>query len=152
MDSVNAAKARKLKKLLWAAFVHAALITTRRWSPGQGNVFPGVCLSTGMGVSVWRHFLSGCLVPCSFRRGLCTWSHVPSEGVSWGSLSGGGALCLGVGGICLGSLCRKTSPKLRKTGSVHPTGMLSCLSLNSLNVLFHQSKFHCQQQCKKNNL
>ena len=56
--------------------------------------------------SVRCHFLSGCLVPCSFW-GLCLWSHVPSRGsllgglslsrgISvWGSLSGGGGLCQG---------------------------------------------------------
>ena len=34
-----------------------------------------------MGVSAWCHFLSSCLVPCSFQGGLWLWSYVPFGGV-----------------------------------------------------------------------
>ena len=48
---------------LWLIF------TTRKQSLGQGNIFRSVCQSLCPwkgGVSVWCHFLSGCMVPCSF--------------------------------------------------------------------------------------
>ena len=121
-----------------------------------------VILSTGV-VSVWCHFLSGCLVPCFFggRGGLC-----PAESLSRGrgslsrgrgslsrgrgslsrgrgslsrgrgSLSRGGGLCPrglypGVS-VKRGSLSKGFSvrrpPWIRIVGSMHPTGMLSCLA------------------------
>ena len=65
------------------------------------------CLAT------WSMFLLG---------GLCLWFHVPSGG----SLSlGGGSLSRGWGDLCPGGLCRET-PRIRKVGSKHPIGMLSC--------------------------
>ena len=76
------------------------LFTARKRSLGQGNVFTGVCLSTG-GVSVWCPFLSGCLVPCSFWDDLCP----------GGSLSGGG-------------LCQWDPPVRWRAGVRHPTEML----------------------------
>ena len=55
------------------------MITSRKRSLGQSNVFTHVCHSVHReGVPVWRHFLSGCLVPCSFwGGGLYPWSTVP---------------------------------------------------------------------------
>ena len=41
------------------------IITTRKRSLGQGNVFRSMSVHGGR-VSVWCHFLSGFLVPCSF--------------------------------------------------------------------------------------
>ena len=46
------------------------IITAWKRGLGQANAFTGVCLST-RGVSVWCHFLSGCLVPYSFQGSLC---------------------------------------------------------------------------------
>ena len=44
------------------------IITARKGNLGQGSILTGfVCLQ---GVSVWCHFLSGCLVPCSFQGGV----------------------------------------------------------------------------------
>ena len=34
------------------------------------------------GGGLWCHFLSDSLIPCFFQRGICAWSHIPSEGVS----------------------------------------------------------------------
>ena len=60
-------------------------ITTHKWSLGQGNVFTGVCLSTGReGLSVWCDFLTApmfllgglCLVKCSFW-GVSVWETPP---------------------------------------------------------------------------
>ena len=69
------------------------LVTASKRSLGQGNAFyKGLSFSDGVGVSVWCHFLSGCLVPCSFKgRSL---SLVPCSfwSLCWGSLSRG-ALC-----------------------------------------------------------
>ena len=52
----------------WQWMEEHHIITARKRSLGQGNVFTCVCYSVhGEGVSVWCHFLSGCLVPCSFE-------------------------------------------------------------------------------------
>ena len=76
----------------------------------EGNVFTPVCQSFCSqerdGVSAWCHFLSGCLVPCSFWRGrgsfvlgICVWG---------GGLCPGGSLSRGVsGGLCQGDLPRR---------------------------------------------
>ena len=114
MDSVHAAKVRKNSNSSFGQ--HLSML---HWLQPADEVRGKVmffyrCLSVHRdGVSVWCHFLSGCLVQCSFRRGLCPWSHVPSEGVSWRSLSRVGLPVRG-GGICLGSLCRETSPQTQK--------------------------------------
>ena len=116
--------------------------------------------SVHMGVSVWCHFLSGCLVTCPFWGSLslvpCSFwgslSLVPCP--LWGSLFGG--LCLGrslSGGLCprvsvkgvsvqgvsveKGSLprkglCQGDPPPIQwRVGGTHPTGMLSFLHLIS---------------------
>ena len=87
---------------------------------GKVMLFTHVCHSVhGRGwerVSVWCHFLSGCLVLCSFSGGgLCLWSHVPSvglcpgEGVSVQEVLSRGDLCPERGlcpeGFCPGGLC-----------------------------------------------
>ena len=107
------------------------LVTTCKRSLGQGNIFTCICHSVHNGewVSVWCHFLSGFLIPCSF----------------WGYLSLLPCYCLVVsvwecfclGCLCLGgSLCRGMSvgrppqtETLLYSGHVvcmHPTGMLTC--------------------------
>ena len=78
----------------------------------------------GEGISVWCHFLSGCLVPCSFW-GLCLWPHVPSGG----SLSRGVSLTeTPLGRDPLGQ--RSPVPLMVKSGCTHPTGMHSCFFEN----------------------
>ena len=67
------------------------IITVRKRSLGQGNVFTCICLSTGE-VSVWCHLLSGCLVPRSFLGFLCALSHVPSRGSLFGGSMSRGSL------------------------------------------------------------
>ena len=105
------------------------LVTTCKRSLGQGNIFTCICHSVNNGewVSVWCHFLSGFLIPCSF----------------WGYLSLLPCYCLGVsvwecfclGCLCLGgSLCRGISVGRLPTDrdsplhavGMHPTGMLTC--------------------------
>ena len=85
--------------LQWQGPLHYCVIfTARKRSLGQGNVFTCVCHSVYWwgGISVWCHFLSDCLVPCSFGR----------VSVS-GPMSLLGSLCPGEGAVCLGvSLCR----------------------------------------------
>ena len=116
-----------------------------------GKVMLFTCLSfcpRGEGVSVWCHFLSGCLVSCSFPRGslspvpcsfqgvsvkggLCLGGLCP-RGHSWGLLPGG--LCLAIlslGGLILGSLCSGSlsgrappPPPIRwRADGTHPIGM-----------------------------
>ena len=96
-------------------------------SIGQGNIITDVCLSTGGGVSVWYHFLTGCLVPCFYygvsvqRRGslgelcwggaghLCQWGvSVEGGSLSWGVSVLEGSLCRGKEGVSVqeGDLCR----------------------------------------------
>ena len=88
-------------------------------------LYVSVILSTG-GVSVSCHFLSSCLMPCSFYRvsvpgpvflsgGLCSGGLCPegsvSRGISvWGSLSRGGLCPGGERGLSPGGLCRETPP------------------------------------------
>ena len=77
---------------------------------GQGNVFTGICLSTG-GSSVHKG--------------------VSVQGVS---VRGGGPLCPG-GGLCPGGLsvqglCHPDPPRtVMCVGGMHPTGMNSCKHL-----------------------
>ena len=86
------------------------ILTARKRSLGQGNVFRGVCLSMGCLYDVtsclaaWSHVPSG---------GLCPWSHIPSGK----SLSRR---------VREGGLCRET-PGIRKAGGLHPTVMVSCV-------------------------
>ena len=80
------------------------LVTSRKRSLGQGNVFTGVCLSTGVvpvqGGSLCKEGL--CPRGASVRGGLYPRRFLSREGVSiWGSLSGG----LYPGGLYLGGLC-----------------------------------------------
>ena len=53
------------------------VITPCKRSLGQGNVFTGVCLSTGEGP---LYDVTSCLTPMFLLGGLCPWSHVPSRG------------------------------------------------------------------------
>ena len=82
-------------------------ITTHNWSFVQGNVFTGVCLSTGGSLynvtsclAAWSHVFSGgslSLVPCSFQ-GVSV-----QEGLCPMGISVKGSLCRR--GLCLGGLC-----------------------------------------------
>ena len=126
-------------------------ITARKRSLGLGNCLTRVCHSVHRGAHVWCHFLSGCLVPCSFQGCLCPCFYVPSRGSLSRGLCPSGlctmGFCLGVsvhgyvsGGLCPGSLCPGVSvwgylsrslclggtPRIRKADGTHPTGMLSC--------------------------
>ena len=67
-----------------------------------------------MSLPVW---LTG---PCSFQRGLCLWSHVPSR---WVVVSVQGVSIQG------GVSVRETPP------DTHPTGKLSCYENGVKNVL-----------------
>ena len=97
--------------------IHRRLITARKRSLGQGNMFTGVCLSTGGGVSAPRgvHGPGGCV---------CYQGDVCSRGVcSRGCMVPGG--CLLRGGLV------ETSWMATAAGGTHPTGMHSCLFLKS---------------------
>ena len=83
--------------------VRQPIITTCKRNLGQGNVFTHVCLFTG--VSVCCHFLSGCLVSCSFQEGVC--------------LRGGGFRIQQ-------DLDPEGTPGTRKASGTHPTGTFSC--------------------------
>ena len=52
----------------------------------------------------------------------------PGESASGGGAASGGGVCL-QGGVCIGGI-RQTPPRTRKTGGMHPTGMLSCIMIN----------------------
>ena len=84
------------------------VITARKRSFGQGNVYTGVCLSRGglcmMSLPVWLP------IPMFLIGGLCLWSHVPCWGSSWVSVQLGlcsGSLCPR-GSLSSGGLCRET--------------------------------------------
>ena len=90
-------------------------------------MFLQACVSHSVqgGVSVC-HFLSGCLVqcsfwgvsvlvPCSFQGGLCP----------------RGGPCPGEGGFCPGGSALPP-PRIKKASGTHPTGMLSCCSMYPL--------------------
>ena len=73
----------------------------------EGNVFTGVCLSTG-GLSV--------------RGGVCLQGvYFQGGSLSWGSLSRGG-------------LCHRDPPYVGRAGGMHPTGMHSCFKSVSLGT------------------
>ena len=119
---------------------------------GARYFFIGMCqsyCSLGEGVSVWCHFLSGCLVPCSFLEGesLCL---VPCSFQGLGiSVQKGGVSVQKGSYVQRGSLSRGRSlwgrppglkpPVLWKAGGTNPTGMLSCSSL----ILFLLDKQGC---------
>ena len=76
-----------------------AIMTARKRSLGQGNIFTGVCLSTGCvsvrGVSVRGREWGLCPERCLCQGG-------PRASVQrWGSLSSGGGVSV-QGGLCLG--------------------------------------------------
>ena len=82
------------------------LITARKQSLGQGNMFTGVCLSTGGGL-----LLGGCLLPegCMVLEGV-----------------GPGGVC-SRGGVCSGGVPGGDPRTATAAGGTHPTGMHSCL-------------------------
>ena len=65
------------------------LFTARKRSFGHGNIFWSVCHSVQRGFSVWCHFLSGYLVPCSF------WGSLSLVPCSFQEVSVRGDLCPG---------------------------------------------------------
>ena len=81
------------------------LLTARKRSLGQGNVFTGVFLSMGGGVG-------------GFGFPACITGHMPS--IRGGGLHPGGSAYGG------GGLGWADPPGTRKAGGTHPTGMLSC--------------------------
>ena len=82
-------------------------------------------------VSVWCHFLSGCLVLCSFQGGGSV-SLVPCS-LEMGSLSRRGGLYPGEGVCQRDPPDRDTHPLVRwREGGTHPTRMLSC---NYLSII-----------------
>ena len=84
-NEVEGTVRRKVKKT-WTN-----VITARKRSLGQGNVLhPFVCLQ---GVSVWCHFLSGCLVPCSFWEAFVPGPMILPGGCLRGCLYQDGGLC-----------------------------------------------------------
>ena len=76
------------------------LITARKRSLGKGNIFTGVCLSTGGSCPQGGLCPGGSLCPGEFQS---------REG------------------LCLGVSVRETPVQLR-AGGTHPTGMHSCSS------------------------
>ena len=103
-------------------------ITTRKRSLGQGNIFTGVCLSTG-GVPA----PGGCLLPggCLVQEGgVWSWRGclLLEGGCSGGCLLLGGCLVWGVPG---GDPPRTATA----AGGTHPTGMHSCNKLDFVLVM-----------------
>ena len=104
------------------------------WSCGKVMfLHPSVSHSVhrGEGVSVWCHFLFGCLVPCSFQ-GVCRCSHVPSGGVyltetPWTEISRHRPPVQRPPDRDLhGQKPPWTETPLYGKGGMHPTGMNSC--------------------------
>ena len=96
------------------------LITARKRSLGQGNIFTGVFqsfCSHGGGISVWCLFLSDCLVLCSFWEGGLAMVPCSFQGgsPSRGSLSRWGLCPWGLcpWGLCLGVLLSRRPPRQR---------------------------------------
>ena len=95
------------------------IITARKRSLGQGNMFTDVCLSTGGVPGPRGSAAGGCLVKGGVCSGGCAWSRgVPGPG-------GVGSCPRGVGsgprGVPDGSPGTATA-----AGSMHPTGMHFC--------------------------
>ena len=114
------------------------IFTARKRSLGQGNIFTGVCLSRG--VSVWCHFLSGCLVPSSF----CGVSRGYLSPVRYLSRKG-----LYPGGLCPGGSPwqnpappAETPPVRWRAVGTHPTGMLSCYRIYLWQPKFQEIKIY----------
>ena len=113
-----------LKSKRLTCTLNIVFITARKRSLGKGNVFRGVCLSTEglcmMSLPVWLPgpmLLLGVSVPgvMFLLGGLCSGGPSPEGGLSEGDLCPGGGVSVG-------------RPGIRKAGSMHPTGMLSCYS------------------------
>ena len=106
---------------------------------GQGNVVTPVCLFTGdEGVCIQGFCKQG-----GFELGVCIQGRGGGVSLPEGGMHGGGStlsyICLSPGGLPLGGLppwgvCLHggsawggmLTPRTRKTGGTHPTGMLSC--------------------------
>ena len=148
--AVQIARVCELSQLPLVSTPHPLLITARKRSLGQGNIFTGVCLFKGGGVSfpacITGHMTGGvCL-----HRGICIQGGLCPEGGGFlhpeGLSPGGQGFCLGVRGILsmggrvlpLGGLHRRggcrhaPSQELRDTVneqvvcSTHDTGIHSC--------------------------
>ena len=115
LSTIGLMATRALLVLFTAQSVHILLecflVTTCKQSLGQGNMFTGVCLSTG---GAWSR---GCLLPggCLVRWGV----PAPRGCLVWGCL-----VCLVPGGVPGGD-----PPTVTAAGGTHPTGMHSCLHL-----------------------
>ena len=138
---------KRNKRLRFDLFLDIRIISS--WNP---SVFLStstiiLCMkgAGGGGVGGSLYDVISCLAAWShvFVGSLCPWSHVSSRTVSvHGSLSKGslskGYLSRKVSAwgslYGRGRLCRESSPGIRKAGSTHPTGMLSCLQLKYLAV------------------
>ena len=123
----------------------ALIVTIEVWGK---VIFSQACASQsvhrGERVSVWCHFLSGCLVPCSFWEGsLCAWSHVPSGGLCprglclgvsvQGSLSSGVSVQWGLfQGVSV--QLQNPAPVRWRAGGMHPTEILSCSKFSCINL------------------
>ena len=99
-------------------------ITARKQSLGQGDMFTGVCLSTGgclvpWGWGAWSRGVPapGGLVP----RGAC------SRGVWSGGVPGPGEVPAWGGGLVWEGCLVETPRTATAAGGTHPTGMHSCL-------------------------
>ena len=89
-----------------------AVITTRKRSLGQGNMFTGMCLSTGAVGGAWSRGVHGPGGVGAWYRGVCM---VP-----------GGAWSRGEGVHGPGGCMVETPPTATAEGGTHPTGMHSC--------------------------
>ena len=99
-------------------------------------IFSQVLVCPHGGVSVSYHFLSGCLVPCSFYGGLCPWFHVPFTGGLCQGFSVQGSLSSRVSvweslsrGVCVG---RHPLPRNQKSWWYASYQYAFLLPINSL--------------------
>ena len=105
------------------------IFSARKRSVGQGNIFTSVCqefCSQG-GLVPGGHLVlgeGGCLV----LEGCLVW------GVAW---SGG---CLVLGGCLVWGSVENPPRTATAAGGMHPTGMHSCLSLNSVKTFWGKLK------------
>ena len=97
------------------------IFTARKRSLGQGNMFKGVCLSTGGCLLLGGAWSGGCLL-----RGCLVWGAWSSGG--WAR----GVWFRGVPAPDGGAWWRPPRMATAADGT-HPAGMHSCLSLNSAN-------------------
>ena len=117
------------------------LVTARKRSLGQGNMFTGVCLSTGgiLDWGVWSGGYRSWGVPapggCACSQGV--WSQrVPAPGGS----SPRGRGCLLSGGLVPEGCLVETPTTATAAGGTHPTGMHSCFCMRLSKILLVRIK------------